>query len=144
MRVLDSFETLVGPNFSSGGFGAPVLKIGAIDEVASWILGVRGGLVIDKIFVIGGGVYGSPHLRMFSNSQSKADKSTSLIYGGLELEYLLNSNDLIHATLLVLIGGGNFRVSNGSYSGRPGWDGNALFASGFFVSEPVINVEIII
>ena len=138
----DSVQTLIGTdNYSSGGFGGFVAKIGSIDGKASWLFGGRGGWVINKTFVLGGGGYGIADFNMHSNNFTP-DTSIAFGYGGLELEYLINSNSLLHATALLHIGGGGFTVVRRYQSGMDDWDNNTLYSVGCFVLEPAINAEV--
>jgi hypothetical protein len=137
----DSTETLVSSkNYSTGGFGAAVLKIGPTNGNTAVFLGVRGGWVINKTFVIGGGIYGTSDLISHSMSGSMYG-NTSFGYGGLELEYLIASTKLVHGSVLTHFGIGSF-YGNDDYYYRGYYDYRPGFSSASFVFEPAANAEL--
>ena len=122
----------------SGFFAGPVIKAGAIDGQSAVLFGVRGGWVINRTFIVGVGGYGLANM-MYQTRNASADTSVSLGYGGLELEYLLSSSNVVHATFMTLIGAGGFMVnrlggSNNNY--------NMFHRTTFFIFEPAVNVEV--
>ncbi len=126
--------------FTSGGFGAPVLKVTAIDGQTSLFVGGRGGWVINKTFVIGGGGYG-----LVTHTPVSGLPSTSLQvgYGGGELEYIFASDEAIHASLMMLIGAGGAQMHADSLGGgMNNWERGNLASTTFFVFEPQVNVEL--
>lgn len=126
--------------FTSGGFGAPVLKVTAIDGQTSLFVGGRGGWVINKTFVLGGGGYGLvTHTPIAGLSRT----SLQLGYGGGELEYILASDEAIHASFMMLIGAGGAQMHLDSVnSGMNNWERGNLASTTFFVFEPQVNVEV--
>jgi len=126
--------------FTSGGFGAPVLKVTAIDGQTALFVGGRGGWVINRTFVIGGGGYG-----LVTHTPIAGLNGTSLQvgYGGGELEYILTSDEAIHASFMMLIGAGGAHMGVDSLNGgMNGWGRGHLASTTFFVLEPQVNVEI--
>ena len=97
--------------------------------------------MINKTFVLGGGGYGYADLNTYTNS-SVPDTNIAFGYGGLEMEYLINSNNLIHATVLLHIGAGGFTVMRRYQSGMDDWDNNTLYTASCFVLEPAVNAEV--
>ena len=51
-------QTLTGPYIESGGFGAPVVKMTSMMDEFAVLLGGRGGWILNRTFVLGGGGYG--------------------------------------------------------------------------------------
>ncbi len=140
----DPVKTLIpSDDFTSGGFGAPVIKVGSIDGDVGVLVGGRGGWVINRTFVIGGGGYGwTQNMHMLSTFER--DTGVSFGYGGLELEYLIQSDEIVHATVMTLIGAGGFTVME-RFGGTGGndWDDNrSLYNTATFVIEPAANVEV--
>jgi len=124
--LLAQERTLIGGGFDSGGFGAPVVKFSQIDGEFALFVGARGGWIIDHTFVLGGGGYG------LSNDIDRNDdgvRDFEFGYGGLELEYINSSDDLIHFTAYLLVGGG-------------GLSGTAVIEEAVFVLEPALNGEL--
>lgn len=140
-KSVDPVQTLIpAGEIHSGGFGALVVKVGAIDGETAVLFGGRGGWVINRTFVIGGGGYGYTDM-MQHNQSMVADTGISFGYGGLELEYLFSSSNVVHATVMTLIGAGGFAVMRRSAYG-PDNDFNTLYSTSCFVFEPAVNVEV--
>ncbi|RPI68682.1 MAG: hypothetical protein EHM43_04200 [Ignavibacteriae bacterium] len=140
---VDGMETLIPTgNYTSGGFGGPVIKVGPVDGSTGVFFGARGGWVINRTFVLGGGGYGYTDMNNFSGSATM-DTNIAFGYGGLELEYLINANSVVHATVLAHIGAGGFTVYQHSGGGMYGdMDGNSMYSTACFVFEPAVNAEV--
>ncbi|MBK7186435.1 MAG: hypothetical protein IPH85_11045 [Ignavibacteria bacterium] len=140
-KSVDPVQTLIpAGEIHSGGFGALVVKVGAIDGETAVLFGGRGGWVINRTFVIGGGGYGYTDM-MHHTQNTVADTGVSFGYGGLELEYLIASSNVVHATIMTLIGGGGLAVMRRSQYG-PDNDFNTLYSTSCFVFEPAVNIEV--
>ena len=110
-------ETLIGNGeITHGGFGGPVIKYTQIKGEPALLIGGRGGWIINHSFVIGGGGYGLV-------SDIEADNFLTFAplepipylnfgYGGLELEYIIQSDKLMHFTVYTLIGAGGISYRN--------------------------------
>ncbi len=153
------FKTIFsGNNQSSGGYGAPELKVGPINGETSLFVGGRGGWIIGHKFVLGGAGYGLTTNNTFM--EDLADKpigvgadSTRTIdigmgYGGLLLEYILFPKSAIHLSFPLIIGAGGSTLNAKKYQDSSNLNPNewALYdyveSSGFFLLEPGINVEL--
>ena len=147
-------ETLLGSGeISSGGFGAPVVKYTQIKGEPALLVGGRGGWIINHTFVIGGGGYGlvnnilgNPPYALYSDPQIVSQLwplITTYItfgYGGLELEYIIQSDQLLHFSVYTLIGAGAITYRNGDY--RPILVDYDYPSDAFFVLEPAVNAEL--
>ena len=120
-------KTLVSEDFHSGGFGAPVVKFSEVANEFAVFAGGRGGWIINHTFVIGGGGYGLANDIRFSDLVTGRDIDFG--YGGLELEYINSSDQLLHFTIYLLIGGG-------------GLSGTVVQEESVFVLEPALNGEV--
>lgn len=140
---VDRMETLIPTDdYTSGGFGGPVIKVGPVDGSTGVFFGGRGGWVINRTFVLGGGGYGFTDMNEYhSGSSLDTNINFAFGYGGLELEYLINANSLVHATVLAHIGAGGFTVYRGGGMGND-WDGDNLYNAACFVFEPAVNAEV--
>ncbi len=119
-------RTLLGDReIDHGGYGGPVIKIGAINSQGALFLGGCGGWIIDHTFVIGGGGYG------LVNDIRSAGNRIDLGYGGLLLEYIMGSDNLVHLNPRALIG-----------YGWIAYDVTDSVDDGYFAFEPGINVEV--
>jgi hypothetical protein len=118
-------RTLVGGGLESGGFGAPVVKFSDIGGEFAVFAGARGGWIINHTLVLGLGGYGLAS----SIGDYPGEREVEFGYGGLELEYINSSDDIVHFTILTLIGAGGV---------------TALFDEGeaVFVLEPAANLEV--
>ena len=107
-------ETLLNGDTKISFFGGPVWKLTNLNGDTRVLTGVRGGWIINRSFVIGLGGYGmmsgfNMHgHRTFNNH----DHGHKLGYGGLEIEYINNSDKLIHYSLYALIGSGGARFDD--------------------------------
>jgi len=130
-------QTLISGDIESGGFGGPVLKVTAVNGETAVMVGGRGGWIINHMFVLGGAGYG-----LVTNV--KADITDSVHqyidfgYGGLDLEYIASSDNLLHLSLELLIGGGGAGYKNensDSFNSRHEMNG-------FFVLEPSVHTNL--
>ena len=141
-------ETLVGNGeVTHGGFGAPVIKYTQIKGEPGLLVGGRGGWIINHTFVIGGGGYGlvndieANNYLFFDPWGSKPYLNFG--YGGLELEYIVQSNNLIHFSIYTLIGAGGISYRNSLWDhNEDGWENWESPSDAFFVFEPEVNAEL--
>lgn len=145
-------ETLFGSSeFTSGGYGGPELKLTSIDKGEFGLLvGGRGGWIINSVFSVGGGGYGlvtSHEVEGYRVSEPRIKEVYLRAgWGGLFIEYINNSNEVVHFTINALIGGGgaaytasideiiddeNDDLSDKTYE-----------SSGFFLAEPGITADV--
>lgn len=129
-------ETLISSEIKSGGFGGPVLKVTSINGETGVLIGGRGGWIINHSFIIGGGGYG-----LVTNVSAKTpsifgERYLNFGYGGLELEYIPASNDLMHVSFMTLIGAGGIGYRDADFNVRRN-NTNA-----FFVLEPAANMTL--
>ena len=134
--LLAQEETLVGNGFHSGGYGGPVWKIGLVNGKAGMYSGGRGGWIINHKFVIGGGGYGMI-MDVSTDEVSTGGKPLylDLSYGGFEMEYIHNSDKLIHWTIHTMLGSGSAKLKE--HDPR-----EAIENDQFYVIEPSFNVDI--
>ena len=130
-------ETLISGNIVSGGFGGPVVKLTTINGENAVLVGGRGGWIINHSFVLGAGGYG-----LVTDVNAKITDSlhqyVEMGYGGIELEYIAASDDLVHLSVGVLIGGGGI----GYKSGENDMFNTPYKRSAFFVLEPSANMNL--
>ena len=131
-------KTLIGGgDIENGGFGGPAVKVTSINGETAVLVGGRGGWIINHTFVLGGAGYG-----LVTNVRGKTTDSLNQFiemgYGGLDLEYIASSNDLVHLSLGLLIGGGSIGHKRED-------DGMLDYHStmkGFFVLEPSVHANL--
>lgn len=118
-----------------GGFGAPVVKFTEIDNRFGVLVGGRGGWIINDSFVLGGGGYGLVNGSNFKDvTNALGDRGKlAMGYGGLELEYVLQPRDVVHLSMVVLVGAGGLVWD-------PEGQGGTRDDDAFFITEPALNV----
>jgi len=131
-------ETLINGSIENGGFGGPVLKMGSFNGEAAILVGGRGGWIINHSFIIGGGGYGLANNVKAKVSGPYGERYLNFGYGGLELEYISQSDRLIHFSFQTLIGAGglSWRDENVRVGMRDS-DGDS-----FFIVEPGVNATL--
>ena len=129
--------TLINGEIESGGFGGPVLKVTSINGENAVMVGGRGGWIINHTFVLGGGGYGLV-TEVKAKTPDAPRQFMEMGYGGLEIEYITASNDLLHLSLGLLVGGGGVGYKYG--------DNNDYMGShdkkSFFILEPCVNANL--
>jgi len=137
-------ETLLGRrgDASVGGFGGPVVKFSRLAGADAMISGGRGGVILNRRLVIGGGGYAvaSENIRTDFRFEDGSRPALQLAYGGLEFEYITRPRDLVHATVSMLLGGGAASYRATSTSG--GTVATRTLESPVFVAEPGAHLEL--
>ena len=129
-------QTLLGEDFTSGGYGGPGLRIGTLNGELAVQAGGQGGWVIGKTLVIGGAGYGvaTEHEVTFNSTTYAMDFG----YGGLLLEYLHKSDEVFHGYLALIVGGGGVSLRDTSQpSSSDDVDDDVVL-----VLEPSLNLEV--
>jgi hypothetical protein len=130
-------QVLVSGEVESGGFGGPVVKLTSINGENALMVGGRGGWLINHSFVIGGAGYG-----LVTDVNAKVVDSVhqylDMGYGGLDLEYIASSNELLHLSIGLLIGGGGVGYRNENSDSF----NTHHQMKGFFVLEPSAHVNL--
>lgn len=103
-------ETLVGEEIHSGGYGGPVWKLTSINGTTTSLTGGRGAWLINHAFGIGGGGYGTVSDVKAEFTLDDRPLYIELDYGGLELEYIHDSDKLLHWTLHTLLSTGTVKL----------------------------------
>lgn len=130
----------------TGGYIAPELKVSNVHEDMSLFVGGKLGFTFNESFSIGVAGYGLANNSNFL-TQDPEMSSISLIpvrigmgYGGLNMEYTIFSNKVIHFTVPVVVGAAGVYVyedDNDFFNNE--WD--EIENSAAFVVEPGVNIE---
>ena len=143
-------ETLFPEEFKSGYFGGPILKATYMHDEFGLLVGVRGGWIVNRKFVLGA----SAHYLVNSIGIETTVPDTvalvdttfdmMLIYGGPEFEYISGSHKLIHYTFTTLIGAGVIDYKDFDCLVCDEEENadlyNDLDADIFFIVEPSVNI----
>lgn len=124
-----------------GAFFAPVVRISAMKGQTVALAGGRGGWIINKNFVLGGGFYGLES-NLYDDTIDPLNGSRPLVrinYGGIDLEYIFNPGSPLHASVEVLLAGGgiSFKQKNDKLPSSP------FFPVSLLAWEPQLNIEYI-
>lgn len=127
-------ETLVagassGGTWISGWFLAPTFGTTVFGDHLSYTPGLRGGIYLNKRFALGLTAEG------VANSETRIDGGEVRnlgSYGGLLLQYVWRSDQLIHGTVESTIGNGRWCASGS----------NSCATKQFLIFEPTANLEI--
>jgi len=130
----------------SGGFIAPEIKVGYMNDDNGVFVGGRMGAIFNDRFSIGLGGYGLTAKSSFNydfdgeGPEPIRNVRIGMGYGGLALEYAFFSQKAIHFTVPVLVGAGGFVFYEGTDNY---WDEfNEYESTAAFFLEPGINLEL--
>jgi hypothetical protein len=116
----------------SGWFLAPTFGTTVFGDRVSYTPGLRGGIYLNKRFAIGLTAQGVAS----SETKVQSDEVRNLgSYGGLLLQYVWRSDQLVHGTLESTIGNGRWCAAATSAS-------DSCSSKQFLVFEPAANMEI--
>jgi len=113
----------------SGWFLAPSFGTTVVGDRLSYLPGLRGGVYLNRRFALGLAAQG------VANADTNLGDGTVRnlgSYGGLLLQYIWRSDQLIHGTFESTIGNGRWCASGG----------NSCVSKQFLVFEPAANLEI--
>jgi hypothetical protein len=131
----DKAQFLFDSSLTHGGYGALVNKITFADNKTNWMMGIKGGWIINHLITMNVVV----NWLMMTDSQINSiplngSGEFMIIYPGIEPGLVLFSNNLIHAECWVLVGeaisatirhasyGENLNNISGQYAVEPGLD----------------------
>ena len=134
-------QTLLRRGYNHNGFyGAPVVKYTQINGESALMIGGQVAWVIDRSLGLGFAGYGLAIDERRTDILPNENLHLAMGYGGLLVEPILFSNQLVHFELPVLVGAGYAQYF---IEGRDYWnDWDETYGPGeaFFVFEPGANV----
>jgi hypothetical protein len=134
-------ETLIGSEIESGGFGGPSLKITQLNNENAVLLGARGGWIINHTFVLGGAGYGLV-TRVQAQKTDSIHHTIDFGYGGLDLEYIASSNNLVHLSIGLLVGAGGVGYRNDDDNRYDDIIDDSHPKDAFFILEPNVQANL--
>jgi len=122
---------LLDPTRLTGWFVAPTFGTTGFAGDLQYLAGLRGGIYLNRRFAVGASVQGmaSDHSKVDSDHVRDVGQ-----YSGLLLQYVVQSNRLVHASLETTIGGGRWCTRANDAEGCVGRN--------FMAFEPAANLEI--
>lgn len=121
-------QTLLSGGIRSSGWGGPVVAFTSINGQFAVLAGGRGAWLINSRFGLGGAGYGLTN--EVQVEPVGPPRQVEFGYGGVDLEYIINSDDLVHFTVNALIGGGGITRTS------------IAATDGVFVLQPQANVDV--
>lgn len=144
----DEMQTLFREGeVSFGGYGGPRVAYSTFDGKDLWLVGGRGGAIINHTFVFGGAGYGivnSPEYTDFTYKGRTYEKAyLQGGYGGFMIEGIILPKKLVHVSVPVLIGGGGLLFTDQRYPDEDSnFENHVIVHDAFFVIEPGLEVEL--
>lgn len=136
-------QTLFGKEVSHGGYGALMFHYTQINKTDAFIMGMRGGWMIDHVFTVGAGGYGFiNNINLDRAIDGTYDFDLAGGYGGLLLEATLFPKSVVHLSFPLLIGAGGVAQVDRRYWSEYHWEYIADDADAFFVIEPAAELEV--
>ncbi|MGE5457955.1 MAG: hypothetical protein ACM3RX_06335 [Methanococcaceae archaeon] len=141
-------KTVFEGETENGGFGAAVVKFTPIKNNLGILVGGYGGWLINHSLLLGGGGFG-----LVNNIKANEDIQSifsfprepflNFGYGGGIIEYYFSPNEILHASVSLLVGGGavsyrDARMSDSYYSEF----NDRNLDDGVFVLEPGLSGEL--
>ena len=135
-------QTLVGSGqVTHGGYGGPVVRFTSIRGEGAVMAGGRGGWIINHKFVIGGGGYALTSTVDSRMPGPLGEPYIEFSYGGAILEYVVNSDRVVHSSVELLIGSG--AIAHRSDWEDGGWgEGRGGREDLVSVIEPGVTVDL--
>ncbi len=138
-------KSLLSKDNDIKGFGGADLKVGNINHERSLLVGGYGGVIVNKHFIFGLAGYGLATDNKFFGVPpgQSAEKELNLYggYAGLMVGGVLFPKEMLHVSIPIILGAGNFEVSDENYFNN-GIDTNfTVDKSAFFVIEPGFQLE---
>jgi hypothetical protein len=119
----------------SGWFLAPTFGTTSFGNTLAYMPGLRGGIYLNRRLAVGLTLNG---LGMQETSFSRHEVRNVGTYGGLLLQYIVHSNNIIHVSAEATVGNGQWcSVINDGNGASDGCQGRR-----FLAFEPVANIEL--
>ncbi|MCP4133390.1 MAG: caspase family protein [bacterium] len=117
--------------YSFNWYGALIPRYGRLGGENTFLLGTRGGLILNHSFVFGAGGFGNTTSRRLTVDST--DRDVSIGYGGFMFEYYFFATSLVNISTGVIIGAGGvgYKVGSGD---------DQVEGSAFFALEPHVGV----
>jgi hypothetical protein len=143
----DEISTLFGNkdgHIDHGGWGALTFGYTQIQGKDTYLMGARGGWLIDHHFTIGLAGNGFISDKTYMEIVPKTDINLAGGYGGLFLEAIIAPNYPVHVTIPIIIGAGGVAYVESQMWNEYDYDYEhaSIDNDAFFVFEPGLEVEV--
>jgi len=138
----NKIHTLSRHSYHSGGFGSIAFKWGDFQGQTTVLAGVRGGWIINRAVAIGFEGYGIIPTAEFENILVLQDVVLLGGYGGMFLEPILFSNQIVHVTFPVSAGAGWLGYHRDFEDNFNTIDDDLIDDDIFWYLEPGVTVEV--
>lgn len=138
-------KTLTGKMSHSGGYGAVSFKSSSFNDETLVMAGLRGAWIVNRTLAIGLDMYGIiPTTKYINIDESNADNEVRLLggYGGLMLEPIFFSNEVVHITFPISAGAGWLGYEDPDAREFFGGEDNLVDDDVFWYIEPGANLEV--
>jgi hypothetical protein len=138
-QAADEPQTLVGgrpdgPTHVTGWFVAPAIATTGFGGQLAYAPGIRGGVYLNRRLALGAAVNG---LGEDDTSFARHESRNFGAYGGLLVQYVIQSNGVLHATLESTLGTGHWYALAADGGGQDVTRGRR-----FLFCEPMANLEL--
>ncbi len=128
-------------NRTNGGYGAITMSYTEIDNKDAFVMGARGGWIINHSFAIGLGGYGFVNDINYNDPfHNDLDYNLAGGYGGLILEPIIAPKVPVHLSFPILFGMGGVAYIENHNHWDYWWEQNGL-SDVFWVFEPAVELE---
>ena len=138
----NGMKTIISKGTQLNGFGSFDMKYSNLVDRPALIIGAQGGVLLDHHFYVGGAGYGLSTNVQFESSQDGESYNLKGGYAGIMLGGVIAPSSIVHLYIPVLVGAGNFDVSDPDYN-LGGFPREVTIEnSAFFVIEPGLQLDI--
>lgn len=135
--ALAQMQTLVSGRVQHGGYGGPIVQTTWIDGEPGVLVGAGGAWIIDGTFAIGGQGVGLATTHKVPGYETRHTLEGG--YGGVTLEYMHRSHELVNFSGGTLIGAGGMALLEGPRSDP---DRGSADETAFFVARPYAGISL--
>ncbi len=142
-------KSLLSKENEINGFGGVDTRITDFHDQRAAVVGAYGGVIVNRSFLLGVGCYGiatNPQIDGilppgFSPDNTSRKLTINGGYAGLMLGGMIFSKELIHLTIPVFIGAGEFQLSDDDFFQNQSDTDYTVERSTFLVGEPGAQLE---
>ncbi|MEP4535069.1 MAG: hypothetical protein ABJ004_18380 [Cyclobacteriaceae bacterium] len=139
-------KSLLGKENEFAGFGGLDTKLSTINDDRTLLLGMYGGVIVNRNYLLGFGGYGLASNNDFRGTypDDPTDRKLNLHggYGGVILGATVFTREIVHLSFPILFGGGSMDVVDEKFGDTFTNVDVTIEQSAFFVVEPHAQIEI--